>query len=149
MIFAWSVLYYMSLCLFWWLYGFLWWVFAIEKLEYSKYNARTKYELVLYSTYSSDFLYYTNGSHKVFVKVLCGWSVRRSRSYQYEKNKERQDLNIGDAQGTPNKYFKDTQASKLGDAPVGTPSFFFNKYRYTSVFVLFTWFVSFVFLFFL
>ena len=33
---------------------------------------------------------------------------------------------------------KDTQASNLGDAPVGIPSFFFNKYRYTSVFVLFT-----------
>ena len=33
---------------------------------------------------------------------------------------------------------KDTQASKLGDAPVGIPSFFFNKYWYTSVFVLFT-----------
>ena len=32
----------------------------------------------------------------------------------------------------------DTKASKLGDAPVGIPSFFFNKYRYTSVFVLFT-----------
>ena len=43
---------------------------------------------------------------------------------------------------------KDTQASKLGDAPVGIPSFFFNKYRYTSVFVLFTLFVPFVFLFF-
>ena len=42
---------------------------------------------------------------------------------------------------------KDTQASKLGDAPVGIPSFFFNKYRYTSVFVLFTLFVPFVFLF--
>ena len=93
----------------------------------------------------SDLLYYTNGSHKVFVKVLCGWSVRRSRSYQYEKNKERQEFNLGDAQGTPSKYFKDTQASKLGDAPVGIPSFFFNNYRYTSVFVLFTWFVSFLF----
>ena len=33
---------------------------------------------------------------------------------------------------------RDTQASKLGDAPVGIPSFFFNNYRYTSVFVLFT-----------
>ena len=29
-------------CLFWWFYGFLWWVFAIEKLEYSRCNARTK-----------------------------------------------------------------------------------------------------------
>ena len=33
---------------------------------------------------------------------------------------------------------KDTQASKLGDAPAGMPSFFFDKYQYTSVFVLFT-----------
>ena len=33
---------------------------------------------------------------------------------------------------------KDTQASKLGDAPVGIPPFFFNDYRYTSVFALFT-----------
>ena len=31
-------------CLFWWFYGFLWRVFAIEKLEYSRYNAKIKYE---------------------------------------------------------------------------------------------------------
>ena len=47
---------------------------------------------------------------------------------------------------------KDTQASKLGDAPVGIPSFFFNKYRYTSVFcfvhMICVLHVSFVFLFF-
>ena len=55
-------------CLFWWLYGFLWWVFAIEKLEYSRYNARTKYELVWYITYSSDLFSYTNGSHEGFVE---------------------------------------------------------------------------------
>ena len=54
----------------------------------------------------SDLLYYTNGSHKVFVNVLCGWSVRRSRSYQYEKNKERKKFKIGDAQGTPSKIFQ-------------------------------------------
>ena len=30
---------------------------------------------------------------------------------------------------------KDTQASKLGDAPVGIPYFFFNNYRYASVFL--------------
>ena len=28
---------------------------------------------------------------------------------------------------------KDTQASKLGDAAVGIPSFFFNNYRYISI----------------
>ena len=33
--------------------------------------------------------------------------------------------------------FKETQASKLGDAPEGIPSFF-NKYRYVFVFVSFT-----------
>ena len=33
-------------CLFWWFYGFLWRVFAIEKLEYSRYNARIKCEWV-------------------------------------------------------------------------------------------------------
>ena len=27
-------------CLFWWIYGFLWWVFSIEKLEYNRYNAK-------------------------------------------------------------------------------------------------------------
>ena len=78
----------------------------MEKLYYSSYNAKTKYELVRNSTYSSDLLCYTNGSHKVLVKVLCGWSVRRSRSYQYEKNKERQEFKLGDAQGTPSKYLR-------------------------------------------
>ena len=31
--------------------------FSIEKLEYSRYNTKTKYELVWYSTYSSDLLF--------------------------------------------------------------------------------------------
>ena len=81
----------------------------------------------------------------MFLLSFCGWSVRRTRSYRCEKNNERQEFKLGDAQGTPSKYSRDAQASKLGDAPVGIPSFFFNNYRYTSVFVLFTWFVSFVF----
>ena len=47
--------------------------------------------------------------------------------------KETQKLKLGDAQGTPSKYFKKSQASKLGDAPVGIPPFFFNNYRLVSV----------------
>ena len=47
----------------------------------------------------SDLLYHTNESLKVF-RVLCGWSVRRTRSYRCEKNKERQEFKLGDAQGT-------------------------------------------------
>ena len=43
--------------------------------------------------------------------------------------KETQKLNLGDAQGIPRKYFKKSQASKLGDAPVGIPPFFFNNNR--------------------
>ena len=47
--------------------------------------------------------------------------------------KETQKLKLGDAQGTPRQYSKKSQASKLGDAPVGIPSFFFNNYRLVSV----------------
>ena len=69
-------------CLFWWFHGFLWWFFAIEKLEYSRYNARTKYEFVWYNTYSSDFFSYTNGSHEGFVEfcvieVFKFWVILR------------------------------------------------------------------------
>ena len=47
--------------------------------------------------------------------------------------KETQKLKLGDAQGIPNYYFNKSQASKLGDAPVGIPPFFFNNYRLVSV----------------
>ena len=38
------------------------------KFEYNRYNAIIKYEWVCNSTYSSDLLYYTNGSHEGFVE---------------------------------------------------------------------------------
>ena len=57
----------------------------------------------------------------------------KKRNHDMRGIKERQEFKLGDAQGTPSKYFKDTQASKLGDAPVGTPPFFFNNYRLVSV----------------
>ena len=47
--------------------------------------------------------------------------------------KETQTLKLGDAQGTPRQYFKKSQASKLADAPVGIPLFFFKNYRLVSV----------------
>ena len=40
----------------------------MEKLEYSRYNAKIKYEWVCNSTYSSDLLCYTNRSHEGFVE---------------------------------------------------------------------------------
>ena len=47
--------------------------------------------------------------------------------------KETQKLKLGDAQGIPSPYFNKSHASKLGDAPVGIPPFFFNNYRSVSV----------------
>ena len=41
----------------------------------------------------------------------------------------------------PQVIFKETQASKLGDAPKGIPSFF-NKYRYVFEFVSFMHYVQ-------
>ena len=88
-------------------------------------------------------LWYTNGSHKVFVdEVFEERGVTDVRRIKRGKSSS-----LGMPKAPQVNISNDTQASKLGDAPVGIPSFFFNKYRYTSVFVLFTWFVSFVFFF--
>ena len=46
---------------------------------------------------------------------------------RYEENKEWQDTNLGDHQGTPRKYSRKIQATKLGDAPEGIPSFLSNN----------------------
>ena len=73
-----------------------------------------------------------------FLLKFCVDEVFEERGVTDVKNKDRQELKLGDAQGTPSKYSKDTQASKLGDAPIGIPSFFFHNYRYTLIFVLFT-----------
>ena len=38
------------------------------KLEYSKDNAKIKYEWIFNGTYSGDLLFYTKGSHEGFVE---------------------------------------------------------------------------------
>ena len=57
----------------------------------------------------------------------------KKRNHDMRGIKETQKFKLGDAQGTPRYYFKKSQASKLGDAPVGIPPFFFNNYRLVSV----------------
>ena len=47
-------------------------------------------------------------------------------------NKETPKLKIGDAQGIPSYYSKNSEAFKLGDAPVGIPPFLKN-YRLVLV----------------
>ena len=109
----------------------------MEKLYYSSYNAKTKYELVCNSTYSSDLLCYTNGSHKFLLK-FCVDEVSEGRgAINMRRIKRGKSSSLGIPKAPQVNISKDTQASKLGDAPVGIPSFFFNKYWYTSVFVLF------------
>ena len=56
----------------------------------------------------------------------------KKRNHDMRGINETQKLKLGDSQGTPRQYFKNSQASKLGDAPVGIPPFFFN-YRLVSV----------------
>ena len=47
------------------------------------------------------------------VEVLCGWSVWSRRS-RYEEKEERQELKLGDAQGTPSKYSRRLKHLSLG-----------------------------------
>ena len=75
------------------------------------------------------------------VEVLCGWSVRWSRRSRYEEKEERQELNLGDAQGTPSKYSRRLKRLSLGMPRKGIPSFF-NKYRYVFGFVSLMWYVQ-------
>ena len=59
-------------------------------------------------------LVYTNLSHEFSVEVLCGWSVRWSRRSRCEKKEERQELKLGDARGTPSKYWRRLKRLSLG-----------------------------------
>ena len=43
----------------------------------------------------------------------------KKRNHDMRGIKETQKFKLGDSQGTPRYYFKKSQASKLGDAPVG------------------------------
>ena len=55
------------------------------------------------------------------VEVLCGWSVRWSRRSRYEKKEERQELNLGDARGTPSKYSRRLKRLSLGMPWMASP----------------------------
>ena len=57
----------------------------------------------------------------------------KKRNHDMRGIKETQKLKLGDAQGIPSQYSTKSQASKLGDAPVGIPPFFFNDYQLVSV----------------
>ena len=94
---------------------------------YSRNCVETIMNLVFDSTKVKWFaLYHTNLSHKVslsfvWFKFSCfGWDIdmRRIRS---DKN-----LRLGMPKAPPRKYSRKIQATKLGDAPEGIPSFVSN-----------------------
>ena len=86
----------------------------MENLYYSSYNAKTNtnwfaivLRLVICFIILTDLTEFS-------VEVLCGWSVRRSRMFRYEDKDERQEIKLGDAQGTPGKYSRRLKRLSLG-----------------------------------
>ena len=96
-------------------------------MRYSRHCVRTIMNLVFGSTKSGmvcslSYWPISQSSVKFCVIEVFKFWVR----CRYEENKEWQDPKLGDAQGTLRKYSRKVQATKLGDAPEGIPSFVFN-----------------------
>ena len=72
----------------------------MKKLYYSRHNTKNMnlFETVLRVVIC--FIILTDLT-EFSVEVSCGRSVRRSRMSRYEDKEERQELKLGDAQGTP------------------------------------------------
>ena len=69
-----------------------------------------------------------------FLLKFCVDEVFEDRGAINMRIKRGKSSSLGIPKAPQVNISKDTEASKLGDAPVGIPSFFFNNYRYTSVF---------------
>ena len=107
----------------------------MEKLYYSSYNAKTKYEFVFNSTYSSDLIIILTDLTELSVE-FCVDEVFEDRGCLDVRRRRRGKSSSLGMPKAPQVNIKETQASKLGDAPEGIPSFF-NKYRYVFGFVSF------------
>ena len=128
------------MCLFWWLYGFLWWVFAIEKLEYIRYNTK-KYELVFYNSYSSDFFLILTDLTKAFVE-FCVIEVFKFWVILQWMKEGCKSLSLGMPRN-PKLLSKNEQPTKLGDAPEWHPLFLLTTVGILleSIFLFVTWYV--------
>ena len=85
----------------------------MKKLYYSRHNAKknmnwfaTVLRVVICFIILTDLTEFS-------VEVLCGWSVWSRRS-RYEEKEERQEIKLGDAQGTPSKYSRRLKRLSLG-----------------------------------
>ena len=129
------------MCLFWWLYGFLWWVFAIEKLEYSRYNAKkimNWFDTILIVVVF--FLILTD-----LTKVLLSfvWLKFSSFGLSYDGwRKDVKSLSLG-MPWHPKLLSKNEQPTKLGDAPEWHPRFLPTTIciLLEAIFLFVTWYV--------
>ena len=67
----------------------------MEKLYYSSYNAKRKYELVCNSTKSSDLLFYANGSHEVSVEFCVDEMIKDRGGLDMRKRGRRKSSSLG------------------------------------------------------
>ena len=100
-------------CLFWWIYQFISVDLSHEKVILSRNNEQNMNWFATVLRVVICFIILTDLT-EFSVEVLCGWSVRWSRRSRCEKKEERQELKLGDAQGTPSKYSRRLKRLSLG-----------------------------------
>ena len=107
----------------------------MEKLYYSSYNEKQNMDwFATVVRVLICFIILTNLTE--FSIEFCVDEVIKDRGGLDMRRRRRGKSSILGMPKAPQVITKETQASKLGDAPEGIPSFF-NKYRYVFVFVSF------------
>ena len=75
----------------------------------------------------------TNLSHEFLLSCVWVKFLKLRGNRDMRGINETLELKIGDTQGSPSQYYKKSQASKLGDATLGIPHLFVNKYQLAYV----------------
>ena len=86
----------------------------MEKLYYHSYNAKTKYELVLNSTYSSDLLYYTNGSTELSVEFCVDEVIKDRGGLDMRRRRRGKRSSLGIPKAPQVKYSRRLKRLSLG-----------------------------------
>ena len=76
---------------------------------------------------------YTNLSHEFLLSLLWMKLLRFRETVIWEELRRHKSSRLGIPKAPQVNITNKSQASKLGDAPVGIPPFFFNNYRLVSV----------------
>ena len=76
---------------------------------------------------------HTNLSHESLLSFVWMKLLRFRETVIWEELRRHKSSSLGMSKASQDNISKKSQASKLGDAPVGIPPFFFNNYRLVSV----------------